>query len=57
MRPSMRFKLIGRDEELGRLAGLVDRAAIGSGSLVLIGGEPAAQGQAALGRGRVARSR
>jgi ATP/maltotriose-dependent transcriptional regulator MalT len=45
----MTLKLIGRDEELGRLSGLVDRAASGSGSLVLIGGEAGA-GKTALAR-------
>ncbi|MGH9807141.1 MAG: ATP-binding protein, partial [Terriglobia bacterium] len=45
----MTLKLIGRDEELARLARLADTAASASGSLVFIGGEAGA-GKTALAR-------
>jgi len=45
----MTFQLIGREPELARLAALADRAANGTGSLVLIGGEAGA-GKTALAR-------
>ena len=45
----MTFQLIGREPELARLAALADRAAHGTGSLVLIGGEAGA-GKTALAR-------
>jgi ATP/maltotriose-dependent transcriptional regulator MalT len=52
----MTLKLIGRDEELRRLAGLAERAASASGSLVLIGGEAGA-GKTALARAALESSR
>ena len=45
----MRFPLVGRDPELAQLAALADRAANGTGCLVLIGGEAGA-GKTALAR-------
>jgi DNA-binding CsgD family transcriptional regulator len=45
----MTFQLIGRDSELARLAELADRAANGTGCLVLMGGEAGA-GKTALAR-------
>jgi len=45
----MTFQLIGRDSELVQLAALADRAANGTGCLVLIGGEAGA-GKTALAR-------
>lgn len=48
----MELKLIGRDAELARLSVLADRAASGSGSFVLVGGEAGA-GKTALARAAI----
>ncbi len=48
----MTFQLIGRDSELVRLAELADRAANGTGCLVLMGGEAGA-GKTALARAAI----